>query len=45
VLPPVHPILAAAVLLGPYGLVYFGIAAMLRVPEAASVIGRLRRLG
>ena len=44
VLPPLHPILAAAFVLGPYGLVYFAIATMLRVPEAASVIGRLRRL-
>jgi putative peptidoglycan lipid II flippase len=43
VLPHLHPILAAALLLGPYGLVYFGITTMLRVPEAASVIGRLRR--
>ena len=44
VLPPLHPILAATFVLGPYGLVYFGIATMLKVPEAASVFGRLRRL-
>ncbi len=44
VLPPLHPILEAAFVLGPYGLVYFAIATMLKVPEAASVVGRLRRL-
>jgi len=40
-LPTVHPIVAAALILGSYGLAYFGMTAALRVPEAASTLGRL----
>jgi putative peptidoglycan lipid II flippase len=43
-LPPMHPIVAAVVILGPYGVVYFGAAAALRIPEATDAFARLRRL-
>ena len=43
VLPRLHPIVAAVVILGPYGIAYFGMTFLMRVPEAASVLGRLRR--
>ena len=39
-IPRLHPIVAAVVILGPYGLVYFATTAALRVPEAASVLKR-----
>jgi putative peptidoglycan lipid II flippase len=42
-LPTVHPIVAAALILGSYGLAYFGMTAALRVSEAASTLGRLYR--
>jgi putative peptidoglycan lipid II flippase len=32
-LPPLHPVLTAAVVLGPYGLIYFGVMLAFRVPE------------
>jgi hypothetical protein len=38
-----HPIIAAVVVLGPYGLVYFTATFAMKIPEAASIIGRLRR--
>ena len=41
-LPPLHPILAAVVILGAYGFVYFGMSAALRIPEMATVFSRLR---
>jgi putative peptidoglycan lipid II flippase len=37
-----NPILAAALVLPPYGAVYFGLTAALRVPEAHGVLGRIR---
>lgn len=37
VLPPLHPILTAVVILGPYGLLYFTFAHALRVEEASRV--------
>lgn len=43
VLPPVHPILAAAAILIPYGLVFFGAASLLGVSEAAAVRRRVLR--
>ena len=42
-LPRVHPIVSAALILGPFGLVYFGAAVALKVPETANVLRRLRR--
>jgi putative peptidoglycan lipid II flippase len=41
-----HPILAALLILGPFGLVYFALSTALGVPESREVTGRLlRRLG
>jgi putative peptidoglycan lipid II flippase len=37
-----NPILAAALILAPYGLVYFGVAAAFRVEEVRSLLRRLR---
>lgn len=45
ILPPVHPIIAAAATLIPYGLVYLGITRAAGIEEAAQSIGRLRRKG
>jgi len=44
-LPALHPIVVAILVLGPYGVVFFGAAFALRVPEVAAAIRRLRRLG
>jgi putative peptidoglycan lipid II flippase len=41
---PQHPILAAVLVLSPYGLLYFGITYILGVSEAQVVLGRLARL-
>ena len=38
----VHPVVAAALILAPYGAVYFGVAAALRVDEARAALRRLR---
>jgi putative peptidoglycan lipid II flippase len=37
-LPAFHPIVVALAVLGPYGIVFFGVAAILRVPEVTSVV-------
>ena len=37
------PVLAAALILPPYAVVYFGLAAALRIDEARGLLGRLRR--
>jgi putative peptidoglycan lipid II flippase len=42
VVPPLHPVLTAGVVLGPYGVVYLGSMLAFRVPEA-SVALRLGR--
>ncbi len=42
VLPAVHPVAAAILILGPYGLAYFAMALALRVPEASSSVNRIR---
>jgi putative peptidoglycan lipid II flippase len=42
-LPAMHPIIAAVVILGPYGLVYVGATFALNVPESAHTIGSIRR--
>jgi putative peptidoglycan lipid II flippase len=39
-----NPIVAGAVILVPYGLVFFGMTAALRVPETATALSRLARL-
>ena len=40
-LPASHPIVAAIVVLGPYGLIFFAVTFGLGVPEASSTIGRI----
>jgi putative peptidoglycan lipid II flippase len=42
-LPSLHPVLAAMAILGPYGIVYFGGAFALRIPEASVGLRRLVR--
>jgi len=42
-LPAVHPITAAVVVLGPYGVVFFGVASLMRLPEASAALGRIGR--
>jgi putative peptidoglycan lipid II flippase len=41
---PLHPLPLAAVVLGSYGMVYFGVTFALGIAEAQSVIGRIGRL-
>jgi putative peptidoglycan lipid II flippase len=43
VLPPLHPIVAAMLILAPYGLVYFGVSFGLKVSEVSSLVGRFTR--
>jgi putative peptidoglycan lipid II flippase len=35
-----HPVIVAALVLAPYGLTYFALAALFRVPEVQTVLGR-----
>jgi len=42
-LPALQPVVAAIAILGPYGAVFFGGAFALRIPEASTALGRLRR--
>jgi putative peptidoglycan lipid II flippase len=44
VLPEVHPVAAAAFILVPFGLAYFGMTTALGVTEASSVLSAFRRL-
>ena len=37
---PRHPVLAAALILGPYVLVYFAAAALLKIEEVRAVLTR-----
>jgi putative peptidoglycan lipid II flippase len=39
-----HPIILAALVLGPYGLLYFGVTAALGLPEAEAVVGKFTRI-
>jgi putative peptidoglycan lipid II flippase len=39
-----HPIIVAVLVLLPYGLIYFAVAAALRVPEVDTVVGRALRM-
>ena len=41
---PAHPIAAGVLVLAPYGVVFFGVALLLRIPEAFDVFGRAFRL-
>jgi putative peptidoglycan lipid II flippase len=40
---PLHPIFLAATVLLPYGLLYFAVTTLLKVPEADAVVGRVLR--
>lgn len=44
VLPALHPIIVAALVLVPYGLAYFAVTSALKIPEAKAVVGRGFRL-
>jgi putative peptidoglycan lipid II flippase len=44
-LPTLHPIVAAMLVLGPYGAVYFGITSFLHVPEGIAVVQRIVGVG
>ncbi|MBC7930879.1 MAG: murein biosynthesis integral membrane protein MurJ [Rubrivivax sp.] len=41
---PVHPIFMAALVLTPYGLLYFALTSALGLPEARAVVGRFARM-
>ena len=41
-LPPMHPIVAAILILGPYGITFFATTWMLKIPEATTALRRLR---
>jgi putative peptidoglycan lipid II flippase len=43
-LPAMHPALVAIAVLGPYGMVFFGAAFALRVPEVSTAIARIGRI-
>lgn len=38
-----HPVFLAGLVLLPYGLLYFGLTALLRIPESGAIIGRFMR--
>jgi putative peptidoglycan lipid II flippase len=40
---PRHPVINAVLIVGPYGIIYFAAAFAMRIPEAGSALGRLRR--
>ena len=44
VVPSLHPIIVAGLVFVPYGLTYFGITSLLKVPEASAVVGRVLRM-
>jgi putative peptidoglycan lipid II flippase len=41
---PYHPAIIAAIVLVPYGLSYFAIATVFRIPEASAVVGRALKI-
>src|SRR5215510_1871377 len=41
-LPPLHPIFAALLILGPYSVTFFASTWMLKIPEATTAFHRLR---
>jgi len=44
VLPSLHPIIVAGLVLVPYGLIYFGVTALLKIGEAKALVNRLTRI-
>ena len=44
-LPPLHPVIAAVLILGAFGVAYLGIADLMAVPQARQLTSRLRRRG
>jgi putative peptidoglycan lipid II flippase len=44
-IPALHPVFVAVTVLGPYGLVFWVSSLALRIPEARTLIGQLRRSG
>ena len=42
-LPPLHPVVTAILVLGPYGVAFLAMTLLLRIPEAATSLARLRR--
>ena len=42
-LPALHPIVMALLVAGPYGLVFFALAAAFRVPEVSNALNRVIR--
>ena len=44
VLPPLHPIFIAGLVLVPYGAIYFAVTAVMRIGEAKAVVGRVMRM-
>jgi len=44
-IPALHPIATAALVLGPYGLVFVASTLALRMPEAPTAMRRVARLG
>lgn len=42
-LPPLHPVIVGALVLGPYGIVYLAVTLGLRVPEASGLLRRVAR--
>ena len=42
--PPMHPLPLAIIVLGAYGVTYFAVTSILRIPEARALIGRAVRI-
>jgi len=42
-IPPLHPVIGAILVLGPYGVVFCACSLALRIPEAQTALARLRR--
>jgi putative peptidoglycan lipid II flippase len=42
-IPALHPVIAAIVVLGPYGLIFFAMSFALRIPEATTALARITR--
>jgi putative peptidoglycan lipid II flippase len=40
-MPPLHPIVTAVIVLGPYGVVFLGMTLALRIPEASTALARI----
>lgn len=43
-IPPLHPMVTAVLVLGPYGVVFMAATFLLRIPEASTAVARFRRL-